>query len=487
MTALFNATYVTAINAATVKCRKAVTQLTCISVFPACASEQLVLGNATIPLPRFPCFSACEAVNTACPSVGVEVACADAIEPTTGLPMYPVAATQFGPGVSVPCFASGETPPGKIPLDVCPQKFQYWPPDDQCLPVCPDAYAAFSDQQREILFVIRWVTTAVCIPLNIWLIVPYMAIKRRRLFPNYVPAMFILSHTAVVLAWTMGQFMHPNDWICHDAVHYRDRDDVACHIQGIFAAFTVVSTPLWFAVMSLNVLLPILSEDWMLGAYRHMRAAEVAEHVFAWGLPLGLIVESEIRGTLAIILPDLGYCTTADLEDRNQIIETQILFSFGNASGLVLIVIAVCVLMYRRFVLHLEWGFATAAKAAWKSTKNQLIFTIAFSVCATYFSMYTWLYWALSQRLYDELVEYSECNAQGLPDCEAEDILPFPLQVLMFLFGGMYVSISAFIIFGRNPWVLKFWKAVLRLERFSSLATAMSTGSPVSSNAASGQ
>jgi len=455
--ALFEENFGAAVNAAPTECRKAATQLACLTALPTCAHEMLVLGNATLQLPRFVCRSVCEGVNAACHSVGLRVDCS-VLEPTTGLPLYPHAATDFAPGLAVPCYGTTATPPARIPV-ACPRGFVYWADDDQCLPTCPDAYALYSDRQRLVLLALRWLTTLVAIAVYTYLIVPGVCVQKRRRFPLYIPIVFFATHLGLVLAWTLGQFVHPNDWICRDAVHYRDRTDPACHVQGLFAAFFVICTAMWYAIMSLNVLMPIVSESWM-RSERTMgiKAAEAVQHLVGWGIPLALVVESEIRGTLATILPDLGYCTTGDYEDRNKIVDNEILFTIGTLFGLLFLFLSVAILSYRRLFMHMEWGFKSAAKRMWKSTNSQLQFTAFFSVVGIYMTFFTWYYWVVSNEITDELRKYSECNAQGFNDCEAKDVLPFPVMVLFYFFGGPYVPVCALYVFGRHGWVTCFWR-----------------------------
>jgi len=57
----------------------------------------------------------------------------------------------------------------------------------------------------------------------------------------------------------------------------------------------------------------------------------------------------------------------------------------------------------------------------------------------------------------DELTEYNECNAQGRSDCEAKDVIAFPLVILFYFFAGIWLTVAFFVSYGTKNWVRAVW------------------------------
>jgi len=356
-----------AVNALHAECRKAVTQLTCLTALPACSNQTLTLGNTTISLPRFPCNAVCEGVNAACKGAGIVVNCS-VLEPTTGLPWYPQTHTQFAPSLSVPCFADAGVPE-KVPVDACPRNFAYAPDEDMCVPRCPDGYTTYSHSQRWVSYVLLLATFVVTLVSNTWIIVPFLLSKSRRVFPHYTPAILSISHTLMWISLVLGTYTSPDDWICKDDVSLRDKSSPMCAIQSVAVIWFIPSTTLWMAAITFNILMLTISQSWLLGrANAWMKVAEVAEHVVCWGGGLFVPVFQLSADRLGLMLPDVGFCAGEDAKDHDipLIIPFQIVITIGLVSAILFLGAALTRLAYRKYFLHQEWGFQSVAREMWK-------------------------------------------------------------------------------------------------------------------------
>jgi len=223
----FHAAFDPAANALNSRCRKALTQMACLTALPTCAEEKLASGNATLNLPRFACRPVCENVNTVCKSAGIEVDCT-VREPITGLPFYPQHVSQFA-DVTVPCFGTAAVP-AKVPVDRCPRQFLYNSDEDQCLPECPESLTLHSNTHHEVVHVLKGISVVLNVIQIIYIWPPYLLVKALRTLP-FAAHFYVFLESISVLALVFGLWMPANDWLCVDATHLRDDTSLMCLIQ----------------------------------------------------------------------------------------------------------------------------------------------------------------------------------------------------------------------------------------------------------------
>jgi len=452
-----------ALRAAPGGCRKAATQLVCLSVFLACADETLAVGNATWHLPRFVCSAACESVNYECGGLDgfTAVDCAQ-LEPTSGLPFYPRAVTSLAllpntTAIDIPCYADARVP-ARVPVETCPYNFHYDARADTCLPACPNAYCAWSSSEQHALRWIKLCSSTVSLIIFIPAVLPWILVKDRRKFPTYVPLFFSLSFMMVQVGLLVSSILPHEEFVCEDRVTLNAKSFIPCRFQAWTLIVFAGSGLGWLMNMCINAFIPVWFD-----IQRWSWHLEVAENVVGWGPSLLYMIVMEGVGEAGGMAPDYQVCFTAD-DDINTLLPFFVIVTVYVVVGNLFLLLALGKLFYIKWVLNREWGIMEGTRRIMKDTRNSLQFATTYSVVVVYAVFFLWYMYFKFDAYVDAIEGSAACNAAGENDCHVEQHIPFGLFVSFLLILSVYPAVAILLVFSCRKWAFDMWKSLLRGE-----------------------
>eukprot|EP00013_Stygamoeba_regulata_P003015 CAMPEP_0177634812 /NCGR_PEP_ID=MMETSP0447-20121125/3564_1 /TAXON_ID=0 /ORGANISM="Stygamoeba regulata, Strain BSH-02190019" /LENGTH=518 /DNA_ID=CAMNT_0019136551 /DNA_START=105 /DNA_END=1657 /DNA_ORIENTATION=- len=439
------------LSAAPASCRKAATQLACLSVFPLCASE--------LALPRPVCAAACENTNFHCGKLGdfplVECSATD----DAGNPLWPPAAsTVLLPNtttpVTVPCVGSGRVPENARPTN-CPRRFAFSKEAQTCMPVCPDAYLTFSDAESFALLTIRRVLCPFAEVLFILALIPWLMMKEKRQFPNYSVPMWGLCFSVFNVGNAMTIVQVGSSAVCADKFTITDSEYPPCHLQAVLLLLGTLCGLGWMTNTFMNCALSV-----HYNALIRSRALELFQHGLAWGPGMIFIVVLEIFDLIGVNIPDLNMC----LAQQDTLICAMLFFnliaSVYSILSFAFIIFSLAHIYHVKFSLQKSPShLMQAAKRILKETGVVLTFSTICFLWLLYLQAILWYTWWHAPMYIEDLEGRARCYAAGEPHCDAGTLLPFPLLTGLMVGTVVPCLCIAFITF--REWGLREYRRLL--------------------------
>eukprot|EP00013_Stygamoeba_regulata_P008443 CAMPEP_0177672044 /NCGR_PEP_ID=MMETSP0447-20121125/25089_1 /TAXON_ID=0 /ORGANISM="Stygamoeba regulata, Strain BSH-02190019" /LENGTH=540 /DNA_ID=CAMNT_0019179601 /DNA_START=363 /DNA_END=1985 /DNA_ORIENTATION=+ len=448
------------LRAAPAPCRKAATQLVCLSVFPACADTAILPDAAadnttTTALPRAVCRSVCESVNHHC---GAVVDCDQA----GGQPLYPPAATAHTTTANttllVPCYADASVPP-RVPEPNCPTLFIYSQTYDTCMPSCPEAYITITDTELRVQRIV--ILAASCFVLLIFMvgIVPWIIAKEKHRFPHYGPALIYVSIIFINFAVLHTSSPDPHHFICENETDIRSRDYYPCRFQAIVFMAGILASAGWSMNLSLNIFMAVFLPEW-----RDHTALMVFEHAVVWPPILANLVVMEVLGKSGSMVPQMLFCLNGP--ERETLLPFLVILSTYYAVTIFLWVPSFVKIAHGKFVISAmnREDTGQTAQRLFLENKNLIAVIFIIMVAFGYALGVFWYSFALQDEWVADLEDRLLCYAAGNSHCHADVGVPYGVFLGYVLTSTVFMSPIVFMVFSGHAWVWDVWAGLLRGE-----------------------